>query len=86
MTDDAEMLEELKKITALLTPKPASPPLAPPRGLMNEFMAFVKTGNLLAVAMAFVMGGLIASIVGTLVSDLTVPIAGAFLPSGEWQT
>jgi large conductance mechanosensitive channel len=31
------------------------------------------------------MGTLIASIVGALVSDLIMPIAGAFLPKGGWQ-
>ena len=86
MTAEAEMLEELKKITTLLTPKPAPPPAPKPKGVVNEFMAFIKTGNLLAVAIAFVMGGLIASIVGALVADIIMPIAGAFLPKGDWQT
>ncbi|HVP23699.1 MAG TPA: MscL family protein [Conexivisphaerales archaeon] len=86
MATDTEMLEELKKITALLTPKPAPPPPPPPKGFANEFIAFMKTGNLLAVAVAFVMGGLISNIVGALVSDLIMPVAGAFLPKGGWQT
>jgi large conductance mechanosensitive channel len=86
LPSDTEMLEELKKITALLTPKPAPPAPPKPKGLMNEFMAFIKTGNLLAVAIAFVMGGLIASIVSALVADIIMPIAGAFLPKGDWQT
>lgn len=86
LTTDTEMLDELKKITTLLTPKPAPPPAPAPKGFFNEFMAFIKTGNLLAVAIAFVMGGLIASIVSALVSDLIMPIAGAFLPKGNWQT
>jgi len=86
LTTDAEMLDELKKITTLLTPKPAPPAPPAPKGLLNEFMAFIKTGNLLAVAIAFVMGGLIANIVSALVADLIMPIAGAFLPKGDWQT
>ena len=86
MATNDEMLEELKKITALLTPKPAPPPPPEPKGMYNEFMAFIKHGNLLAVAIAFVMGTLIASIVGALVNDLIMPIAGAFLPKGGWQT
>ncbi len=83
---DAEMLEELKKITALLTPKPAPP--APPQktGLWNDFMTFIKHGNLLVVAIAFVMGGLISGLVSSIVSDLIMPLAGAFLPKGNWQT
>ena len=86
MTTDAEMLDELKKITALLTPKPAPPAPPPKKGLWNDFMAFIKTGNLLAVAIAFVIGGLIASLVTAIVSDLIMPIVGAFLPKGDWQT
>jgi large conductance mechanosensitive channel len=86
MPTDADMLEELKKITMLLTPKPAPPAPPKPKGFFNEFMAFIKTGNLLAVAIAFVMGGLISSIVSALVADLIMPIAGAFLPKGGLQT
>lgn len=86
MTTDAEMLDELKKITALLTPKPAPPPPPPPKGLVKEFMAFIKTGNLLAVAIAFIIGGLIAAIVGALVADIIMPLVGAFLPAGGWQS
>jgi large conductance mechanosensitive channel len=86
MTTDTEILEELKKITVLLTPKPAPP--APPKktGLYNDFMSFITTGNLLAVAIAFVIGTLIAGLVGAIVSDIVMPIAGAFLPAGNWQT
>jgi len=86
MTTDTDILDELKKITTLLTPKPAAPAPPPPKGILNEFMAFIKTGNLLAVAIAFVIGGLIANLVSSIVSDLIMPIAGAFLPKGNWQT
>jgi large conductance mechanosensitive channel len=86
MTTDAEILDELKKITALLTPKPAPPAPPPKTGLYNDFMTFVTTGNLLAVAIAFVIGTLIAGLVSAIVSDLVMPIAGAFLPKGNWQT
>ena len=86
MSVELEMLDELKKITALMTPKPAPPTPPPPKGFFNEFMAFIKTGNLLAIAIAFIMGGLIGNIVSALVTDIIMPIAGAFLPKGDWQT
>jgi large conductance mechanosensitive channel len=33
-----------------------------------------------------VIGTLIAGLVSAIVSDLVMPIAGAFLPKGNWQT
>jgi len=39
LVKDEEMLEELKKIRALLEPKPAPPP---PTGLWAEFKSFIE--------------------------------------------
>ena len=55
MATDVQMPDELKKLTALLTPKPAPPAPPPKKGLWNDFMRFIKTGNLLAVTISFVI-------------------------------
>lgn len=83
---DKEILEELKKISALLTPKPPPPPAPPPKGVWQEFKAFIGKGGVLALAVGFIMGTYIGKVVSALVSDIILPIPGALEPSGNWTS
>ena len=77
MPKEDEMLEELKKISELLTPKPAPPP---PKGLWNEFMDFISKYKVMGLAVAFIIGLYLGALVQSLVTDLIMPIIGLALP------
>lgn len=83
MANDDEILDELKKISALLGPKPAAPP---PKGFMNEFKAFLSQYKVLGLAVAFILGVYLGQLVLALVSDLIMPIVQYATPPGvKWQ-
>ena len=82
MANDKEMLDELKKIRELLTPAPA-PPATPPKGLWNEFKAFIENYKVMGLATAFILGVYLGLLVQSLVSDLVMPIIGLALPGIE---
>ncbi|MDH4145298.1 MAG: large conductance mechanosensitive channel protein MscL [Acidimicrobiia bacterium] len=44
--------------------------------MVKEFKEFIAGGNLIELAVAFVMGGLLAGIVESLVSNVLMPIVG----------
>ena len=77
MAKDDEMLDELKKIRELLEPKPA-PPL--PTGLWNEFKGFLESYKVLGLAVAFIMGVYLGTLVQSLVKDLLLPAIGLAIP------
>ena len=77
MVKDEEMLQELKKIRALLEPKPAPPP---PKGLWAEFKAFIESYKVLGLAVAFIMGLYLGGLVQSLVADLLLPAIGLAIP------
>ena len=74
---DKEILEELQKIRQLLEPKPAAPP---PKGMMNEFKAFLESYKVLGLAVAFILGLYLGALVKALVTDLVLPILSPVLP------
>ena len=80
MAKDDEILEELKRIRTLLEPKPV--PLAPPpkKGLWNEFMDFLSKYRVMGLAVAFIIGVYLGSLVQALVKDLILPIIGLIIP------
>ena len=82
MSYDKEILDELKKITELMTPKPPPPP---PKGLLAEFMDFIGKAGVLGLAVGFIMGTYIGKVVSALVTDVIMPIPGAFVGSGDWR-
>src|SRR6476620_6693036 len=45
--------------------------------ILNDFKAFLMQGNLITLAIAFVMGVAFAAVVTSLVGDLVMPIIGA---------
>ncbi len=86
MPYEEELLAEMKKLVALMTPKAPPPPPPPPKGLWNEFKAFLGKGGVLALAVGFIMGTYIGTVVTALVRDIIMPIPGAFTPKGNWQS
>jgi len=80
LAKDEEMLEELKKIRALLEPKPAPP--APPKkkGLWAEFIDFLSTYKVLGLAVAFILGLYLGGLVQALVKDFIMPLIGLVIP------
>ena len=77
MVKDEEMLDELKKIRALLETKP---PPTPPQGLWNEFKTFIENYKVLGLAVAFIMGVYLGGLVQSLVKDLLLPAIGLAIP------
>lgn len=82
MVLDQEILDELKKITQLMTPKPQS---LPPKGIWKEFVDFIGKAGVLGLAVGFIMGTYIGRIVSALVQDIIMPIPGAFIAGGDWR-
>ena len=85
MTSEQEMLDELRKIREVLTPKPSPPPPPPPKGLWAEFKDFIGKTGVLGLAIGFIMGLYIGKIVSALVADIIMPIPGAFIGGGDWR-
>ncbi len=82
MANDDEMLEELKKIRELLTPKPV-PPKEKPKNLAMEFMEFIKHYKILGLAAAFIIGLAVNELILSLAQDIITPIIGIFIPGFE---
>jgi len=76
------MLEELRKIRALLEPKPAPPP---PKGLWKEFLDFISKYKVMGLAVAFILGIYLGELVKALVNDLIMPILELAMPDVQWQ-
>ena len=79
MTKEDEMLKELQKIRELLAAKPAPPPPAP-KGLWNEFKAFLENYKVMGLAVAFILGLYLGQLVQSMVTDLIMPVIGLALP------
>jgi len=75
-----KMIDELKQIRELLTPKPAPPPVPAPKGLMNEFKAFLAEYKVMGMAVAFILGLYLGTLVGALVTDIVMPLVGLAIP------
>jgi len=82
MSSNEDILSELRKITELLTPKPAPPPPPPPKGIVQEFSDFLKQYKVLGLAVAFILGIYLGDLVKALVTDLILPIVALVLPPG----
>jgi large conductance mechanosensitive channel len=50
-----------------------------------EFKSFLIKQNALALAIAFVIGAALNTVVQAIVNDIIMPIVGALTPSGDWQ-
>ena len=80
MSKEDKMLDELKKIRELLTPKPAPPPPPPPKGMWAEFMDFLSKYKVMGLAVAFIIGVYLGALVQSLVKDLILPVIGLAIP------
>ena len=54
--------------------------------MVKEFKAFLLKQNIVALAIAVVIGTALAALVKALVDDFIMPIVAAAAPGGEWQT
>ncbi len=83
MATDEEILSELRSIRKLLEPKPAPPP---PKGLVAEFRDFLSKYKVMGLAVAFILGLYLGTLVQALVSDLIMPIIQFVTPGMAWET
>ncbi len=79
------ILDELRKIRELLEPKPAPPAPPPPKGFMKEFKAFLEQYKVMGMAVAFILGLYLGTLVQSLVIDLIMPIIDIVIPGVSWQ-
>jgi len=84
MAENEEILEELRRIRALLEPKPA-PPALQPRGLRAEFLDFISKYKVMGMAVAFIVGIYLGGLVQALVSDLIMPVVQFVTPGVAWE-
>jgi large conductance mechanosensitive channel len=77
LANDDDMLDELKQIQELLTPRPALPP---PKGNWSEFKDFLSKYKVMGLAIAFIMGLYVGNLVQSLVKDLLLPAIGLAIP------
>lgn len=83
MSKEDEILQELTKIRELLEPKPSPPP---PEGLQNEFKDFLSKYRVMGLAVAFIMGIYLGSLVKALVDDLVMPTITLVTPGVAWES
>src|SRR5512139_1097802 len=54
--------------------------------MWSEFKAFLLKANVVALALAVIVGGAAGALVTAMVNDFIMPIVGAVTPGGEWRT
>ncbi len=77
MSKEDEMLAELRKIREAVE---KAPPAAPPKGLWNEFKDFLSKYKIFGLAVAFILGLYLGTLVQALVKDLLLPAIGLLIP------
>ena len=55
-------------------------------GFMKEFAEFLREYKIIALAIAFIIGVALTNLVQSLVDNIIMPVVGAFMPGGNWQT
>jgi len=55
-------------------------------GIIKEFNEFLREYKVIGLAVAFIMGAAINDLVKSLVTNVIMPVIGAVLPDGGWQT
>jgi large conductance mechanosensitive channel len=53
--------------------------------VLREFKAFLIKQNVLALAIAVVIGAAFAKVIDSLVADFIMPVVGAMTPGGAWR-
>jgi large conductance mechanosensitive channel len=77
LSKEDEMLAELRKIREAVE---KAPPAQPPKGLWNEFKDFLSKYKVLGLAIAFVLGLYLGTLVQALVKDFIIPLLGLAIP------
>jgi large conductance mechanosensitive channel len=54
-------------------------------GIWSEFLKFAIKGNAIDLAVAVVVGGAFAKIIGSIVNDIVMPLANPLMPDGDWR-
>ncbi len=53
--------------------------------MWREFKQFLVKENVLALAIAVILGAALGKLVTALVNDILMPIIGAVMPAGDWR-
>ena len=54
--------------------------------MLKGFKEFLLKNNVLALAVAVIVGGAVGKVVSSLAADIIMPVIGMVLPSGEWRS
>jgi large conductance mechanosensitive channel len=54
--------------------------------MWSEFKAFLLKENVIALALAVIIGGALAKLVAALVADFIMPVVAYAVPGGAWRT
>ena len=54
--------------------------------IVQDFKDFLKEYKVAGLAVAFIMGAAVTSLVNSLVGNIIMPMVGLVLPNGDWQT
>jgi len=54
-------------------------------GFVKEFREFLREYKVMALAIAFIIGGAVTALVNSLVDDLLMPLITFFVPEGSWE-
>ncbi len=54
--------------------------------MWQDFKAFLLKANVVALALAVIVGGAAGALVTATVNDFIMPIIGAITPGGDWRT
>lgn len=57
----------------------------PKVGVVSEFRTFLEEYKVVGLAIAFIMGAAITTLVQSLVNNIIMPIITPFIPGGGWQ-
>ncbi len=55
-------------------------------GVAQEFREFLTEYKVMGLAVAFIMGAAVTTLVQSLVNNIIMPIVGLVMPGGVWQT
>src|SRR5215467_9563947 len=53
--------------------------------MIKGFKEFLLKNNVLALAIAVIVGGAVGKVVSSLAADLIMPLISLILPSGDWR-
>jgi len=59
--------------------------IAKSKNAIKEFIDFLKEYNVMALAVAFIIGAAAIALVKSLVDNLIMPIIGFLIPNGAWK-